>query len=486
MTSRRSAAPATESARRDGPVVRFTSWSTRADRTGPVGLRPLSTVRARLTVLGTVVVAAMLIVSALALVGVQHRLLLAGVDEALRQRVDNIQSSVAGPGRRAVLVEEGDREDSFLQVIDPSGEVFAASPNIQGYPAATTPPPPGADQVLRTVTGVAISPHPFRVLAQQVQTASGPKTLLAGKNLDDVQGSVAILATSLSVLVPLILALLALLIWWVSGRALRPVDTIRAEVEAITGHDLGRRVQVSPSNDEIARLAGTMNAMLDRIQNSTEQQRRFVADASHELRTPLTRLRSELELLLADPTEPRASCYALLTDTVELQNLVDDLLFMARSQAYVPDTRTELVDLDDLILAEARRLRAGGRVGVDTTTVGPARVLGVPSELARMARNLVTNAERHARTTVWLQSHESHRHSVLVVSDDGPGIPTDQRSAVFQRFTRLDAARSRDAGGAGLGLAIVNDVVQRHRGSVSITSSPTGGAQFTVTLPRAD
>jgi signal transduction histidine kinase len=465
----------------DSHVVTTVAGPT--ERAGP---HLVATVRAKLTLLGTAVVAAVLVISAAALIGVQHRLLLAGVDEALRQRIDNIQASVSGPDQRVVLAQEGDREDSFLQLVEPNGRVVAASPNLQGIPVVISPPPPTTGQVLRTVTGVAISPHPFRVLARRVQTDSGPRTLFAGKNLDDVQGSVDILTASLSVLIPLIVALLGLLIWWVSGRALRPVEDIRVEVDSIGGSETHRRVPVPPTDDEIARLARTMNAMLDRIQDTTEQQRRFVADASHELRTPLTRLRAQLELMPTDPEQSQSSSHTLLADTVELQNLVDDLLFLARSQACAPSTSTQLVDLDDLILAEARRLRAGGRVNVDATAVGAARVLGVPSELARMVRNLMANAERHARTTVRLECLENQEHSVLVVSDDGPGIPPDRRSAVFQRFTRLDEARSRDAGGAGLGLAIVNEVVQRHDGTIEVTAAPTGGAEFTVTLPRAN
>jgi len=445
----------------------------------------LSTVRARLTLLGSAVVAAMLLISALALITVQRRLLLSGVDEALRQRVDNVQVLVDGSDRSQALAEEGDREDSFLQLLDPKGLVVSASQNVRGAPAATSAPP-GTGDVLRTVTGVTISPHRFRVLARRVQTRSGPRIVVAGKNLDDFEGSIQILTVSLTILIPPIVILLAVLVWWVTGRALRPVEIIRAEVEAIGGSELDRRIQVPATNDEIARLTRTMNAMLDRLQHTTNQQRRFVADASHELRTPLTRLTSELELLLADPARQKGDFDNLLADALELQNLVDDLLFLARSQSGLPDARAQVVDLDDLVLSEASRLRAGGRLTVDTIAVGPARVIGVPNELVRVVRNLVANAERHARFTVSLRSQECDGRSLLVISDDGPGIRPEHRAAVFERFTRLDDARSRDAGGAGLGLAIVNDIVTRHGGMVSVTTAPAGGAEFTVSLPRVE
>jgi signal transduction histidine kinase len=448
--------------------------------------RPFSTLRARLTLLSSAVVAAMLVVSALTLTTVQRRLLLDGVDEALKQRVDNVQVLVQEAGGTEVLADEGDREDSFVQLLDANGRVVSASQNMLAAPAAAPPPPPGVAEVRRTVSGVRISPHRFRVMVRRLQTDSGPRVLIVGKNLDDFEGSLQILTLSLAVLIPPIVILLVGMVWWVTGRALRPVEDIRAEVESMGGSQLDRRVQVPGTDDEIARLARTMNSMLDRLQRSTEQQRRFVADASHELRTPLTRLRSELELLVADPDRSGGDAQSLLADTVDLEHLVDDLLFLARSQSAPPDASAQVVDLDDLMLDEASRLRAGHRLVVDTVGVGPARVTGVPSELVRVVRNLVANAERHARSTVTMQSRECDGDSILVVSDDGPGIAAEHRAAVFERFTRLDEARSRDAGGAGLGLAIVRDIVARHGGAVSVTTSPAGGAEFTVTLPRVD
>jgi signal transduction histidine kinase len=330
-----------------------------------------------------------------------------------------------------------------------------------------------------------VSSSEFRVLARGIASRRGPLTLVVGKNLDDVAESTHVLTRSLLEVCPPIVAVLALLLWWLTGRTLRPVELLRTEVDRMGGDDLARRVPVPATDDEIARLARTMNAMLERLERAGGQQRRFAADASHEMRGPLTRLRAELELALAEPGGVGAERFRrLLADTVELQTLVEDLLFLARSDGRPGVPAAAPVDLDDLVLAEARRLRGEGRVSVDTSGVGPARVRGEAGHLARALRNLTSNAARHARSTVYLGSAEVGGQCRVVVADDGPGIPAEQRDAVFERFVRLDEARARDTGGSGLGLAIVKEIVTRHEGSVGVSDSDAGGARFTITLPR--
>jgi signal transduction histidine kinase len=303
-----------------------------------------------------------------------------------------------------------------------------------------------------------------------------------------VDETVRILTASLILAIPVVVAVLAFLVWWLTGRVLRPVEAIRSEVANIQGTELHRRVPVPGSYDEISRLAWTMNAMLDRVEHAIERQRRFVADASHELRSPLARIRADLEVGIAYPNtqDPDGLHRSLLADTIGLQELVDDLLLHARLESGSIGPASAPVDLDDLLLDEARRLRQRGRVRVDTSAISAARVLGDPKQLRRAIGNLTSNAERHATTTVTLELRENAEHSVLVVADDGPGIPVRDHATVFQRFTRLDDARSREAGGSGLGLAIVHDIVARHGGTIAITSSDGDGARFVVTLPRID
>jgi signal transduction histidine kinase len=448
--------------------------------------RPLRTLRGRLTLVATAVVAVVLVASAIGLVLVQRRVLTHGIDEALRQRADNVQAEAA---RGGALPVEGDPEDSFLQVVDGDGRVLAASVNARGVPAAVPPLEPGEATVLRTVALSAFADGAeLRVLGRPLGSGSSRSTLVVAKNLDDVAESVSVLMLSLTLSIPGIVALLGALTWWLTGRALRPVESLRAEVASISGTELARRLPVTTAADEITRLASTMNELLARVEQATARQERFVADASHELRIPLTRIRSELEIGLAHPesVDPAPLHRSLLADVAQLQQLVDDLLLLARSgSGAVPMPRTP-VDLDDVVLVEAKRLRERGRVRVDTTGLSAARTRGDRNELARAVRNLASNAERHARNVVAFELREDTAWSELVVRDDGPGIPAEHRTTVFQRFTRLDEARSQDAGGSGLGLAIVQDIVTRHGGTVALTSADGEGARFLVRLPRAE
>jgi len=294
--------------------------------------------------------------------------------------------------------------------------------------------------------------------------------------------------TSLMVSIPVVVLLLAAVVWWLMGRALAPMEAIRAEVSSIRGDELNRRVPVPSGDDEVSRLARTMNALLERVEQATARQRQFVGDASHELRSPLTRIRSTLEVSIAHPPTggPDSTYDSLLSDTVQLQQLVDDLLFLARSDSGLIDGPDDVVDLDDLVLEQVRQIRARGRVFVDASAVSAARVSGDAHALSRAIANLGSNAERHAATTVTFALSERDDRCELVVGDDGPGIPVEHREAVFKRFTRLDSARSRGGGGAGLGLAIVADIVVRHHGTIHVGTSPAGGACLTVALPSVD
>jgi signal transduction histidine kinase len=442
------------------------------------------TVRWRLTLLAAALVAATLIVSAAGLVMLDQRLLLRAVDETLVQRADNIETDVARGAVTAALRSEGDLEDSFVQIIDGNGLVIGTTTNAASLPAMTSPLGPEFTQVFRRVSAPPLSDHEFRILARPVPSTM--TTLVVAKNLDDLTESVRTLMLSLAISIPVAVSLLAAVVWWLMGRALAPVEAVRAEVAGMHGADLHRRVPVRNNDDEISRLAATMNALLERVEQATNRQREFVADASHELRGPLTRIRSLLEVSIAHPAsaKPQATYRSVLSDVTKLQQLVDDLLFLARSESGRQEVSD--VDLDDLVLDQVRELRARGRVRVDTSAVSAARVRGDANQLKRAISNLASNAERHAATTITFELREYDGQSELVVADDGPGIPEEQRDAVLQRFTRLDDARSRDSGGAGLGLAIVHDIVARHSGTVSIGTSETGGARMILTFARAD
>jgi signal transduction histidine kinase len=312
-------------------------------------------------------------------------------------------------------------------------------------------------------------------------------TIHVAGNLEDVEESTAVLAVSLLVAVPISAEVLAGIVWWSVGRTLRPVEDIRAQVDQISGTRLDRRVPEPGTHDEIARLAHTMNGMLSRLDESAERQRRFVADASHELRSPLARIRSELDVDMARPASADlgATHRSVLAETVTLQRLVDDLLLLARGDGGALDSaRRAPVDLDDLVTRQARRLRAGSALRVDTREVAAAQVLGDDSQLQRAIANLLDNAVRHARSSIAMTLIETlDGQAVLAVVDDGPGIPAEECDVVFQRFTRLDGARHAAHGGAGLGLAIAREIAERHGGTLALDPVHHPGARFVLTLP---
>lgn len=308
--------------------------------------------------------------------------------------------------------------------------------------------------------------------------------LVVGKNLDDVTEGVHALIAALAVVSPALILLLGGLSWCLIGPTLRPVDEIRREVENIGGGELHRRVPVPDTDDEIATLAHTMNAMLARVQETSDQKQQFVDDASHELRTPLTRMITELDVALVHPHQehPNETLRRVHAGATELHRLLEDLLFLARSSQTRSIPPNE-VDLDDIVLAVAADARTTSKLTIDTggVTAGPTR--GDSRALTRAIANIVANGIHHAHTTVSLTVRADHDTSWVIVDDDGNGIAPDDRERVFERFTRLDEARDRDAGGAGLSLAIAREIIQRHVGGITISDSPTGGARFMISLP---
>jgi signal transduction histidine kinase len=235
---------------------------------------------------------------------------------------------------------------------------------------------------------------------------------------------------------------------------------------------------VPESQDEIHRLAVTLNDMLARIETARARQRAFVADAAHELRSPLTNMRTQLEVAqrLGERTDWPTVSDDLLADTERLARLVEDLLLLARSDdpaaAEAARRAAVPVELGELLAGVSARYPSPPVVL--RTPAAPCWVLGDPDALHRVVANLVDNAVRHARTRVVLAARAEGRERVVAVTDDGPGIPAADRERVFDRFTRLDDARARDAGGAGLGLAIVRELVRRHGGAVRLSDAGPG------------
>ncbi len=441
---------------------------------------PTRSVRFQVTALATIILAVVLSAVGLALLIVQQRSLTAAVDEGLRRRADDLATVVVNSIPDSLA---GADDDYAAQLVAADGSVLVSSPNLAGDVIA---PDPGTAEVIveRRLEGPEDT---FRVLSRSVDTSQGRLVVHVAAAADDITDSVGVLRGSLLVAVPLAIVVLAGTIWWLVGRSLQPVEAIRSEVMAISETDLDRRVPVPPTEDEISRLAATMNHMLDRLEEGVSRIQRFAADASHELRSPLTRMRSELEVDLANQksSDLAATHRSVLEELVALQSLVDDLLFLARSDAGRQVRRSDPVDLDDVILSEAQRLQATTDLGIDVRRVSAGQVAGDRSQLVRAVRNLADNAARHAATRVIISLQEVEGAVEFTVSDDGLGVPAAERDAVFERFARLDEARSRDRGGTGLGLAIVRDIVTRHGGTIAIDGAVEQGATFVVRLPAS-
>lgn len=442
--------------------------------------KPRMGIRVRITLIALTTMALVLLLTAGALLSLHQRVLTDSLDESLASRSEEIETLLDSNELPPIITGQGD-DDAVAQVVGTAGQVIASSLNFVGQPALTRPA--AGRGTFRTVRFVT-QDRGMRLNSRVV----GDVVVHTAASIDEVEDSTAALLRGLLVTVPVAVILLGLVIWRTVGRALRPVDRISSRVGEITATNLHLRVPQSATDDEIGRLANTMNDMLDRLQRSAEQQQRFVADASHELRGPLTRIRTELEVDLLHPADSdlAATHRSVLDETGSLQQLIDDLLTLARLDAPSAGPTAagdQLLDLDDIVFRETSRLRSAGRVTVDVSGVTAVQAMGHPEQLTRVIRNLADNAQRHARSMVTIGLCERDGIAQLTVADDGPGIAEADRERIFERFTRLDEARTSDSGGTGLGLAITREIVQRHGGTVAVDPQASDGATFVVRLP---
>jgi signal transduction histidine kinase len=430
-------------------------------------------VRLRTTLAATLVVGVVLTVGSAVFVRLVEDAFVGNVTSTAERDAESTADLLEASG--ATRLPEID--DALQQLFDAAGARVATSEDAELLSL------PHVDAPARA----AIDGRDHILVARVATIAGADYDLRVALPLDEPLAATRTVSNLLLIGVPALLLLLAVVTWLIVGRALRPVETIRREVDAIGANELDRRVAEPRTDDEVGRLARTMNRMLARLEASARAQRRFVSDASHELRSPLASLRQHAELARSYPDRIDAGELAgvMLDEGARLQDLVESLLLLARLDENSGTVVRNPVDLDDLVLADAKRVRDVGTVVLDTSGVGPARVTGDERMLARAVRNLTDNAARHARSAVAVAVHVRGGEVELTVDDDGSGIPRDEREHVFERFVRLDEGRARDAGGSGLGLAIAAEVVRAHGGSLAIEDSPTGGARFAVRLPAA-
>ncbi|MFI5483842.1 ATP-binding protein [Streptomyces rubiginosohelvolus] len=480
----------------------------------------MRSVRARAALGATLVVAVALIGAGLAVLLVLRDNLIGQADLQAEVAARDVAGQLA-TGTAYDDLELDDEEDHPVQVVDEEGRVVIVSKDLRAVTgtgatdvtpvpsasAGATPSPDGDDDgddgqdddSSRPDSGEVSSDDPefsdgtatvdrttadYRFAAVEATTRDGVTlTVYAGAPLAAEQEAVGTVRGAMLTGLPVLLVVVAGVTWLVTRRALRPVEGIRREMAAITAsEDLARRVPEPDSRDEIAALARTTNETLTVLEASVERQRRFVADASHELRSPIASLRTQLEVAEAHPE--LLDLPGAVADTVRLQVLAADLLLLARLDAgEKPGGGT--VELGALVREEVSQ-RTGDRiaVAVEVPESGAFEVNGSRGQLSRVIGNLLDNAQRHAEGSVAVSVAADGRGVRVEVRDDGAGVPEDERERIFERFVRLDDARSRDDGGAGLGLAIARDVAARHGGTLTVHRADEGGAAFRLWLPR--
>ncbi len=440
----------------------------------------LRSVRGRMTAAAVAIVGVVLVIGAVALVLFIQGSLTASVLADLRVRANELAAELeagADPLRLTAL----DSSALLIQVLDPEGVLVAGSEEAGRRPLAELPN--GGSAPIEGDEG-----EPFLAYAAEAEIGGVEGQVLVARPIGHVGETTTVVASLLAVGIPLLLMIVAVTAWLLVGRALLPVEMMRREVDEISASQLHRRVPTAPGTDEISRLATTMNRMLDRLERAQQRQRELVADTSHELRSPIATIRQHAEVALSHPARATLAEFAetVLAEDLRLARLVEDLLVLAQTDERTLELEAHPLDLDDLVLEEARRLRASSPLTVDTSLVSAGRVNGDRVWLRRVVANLADNAARHARARIAFSLGEAGSSVQFHVDDDGAGIPPDDRERVFQRFVRLDSARARNDGGSGLGLAIVAELVRAHGGSVTIADSPLGGAQIQVVLPRLD
>jgi signal transduction histidine kinase len=451
------------------------------------------------------VVVLVLVPVALALLDVERRWLDEGLLAAERSEALRIASLLSSGKRpRDLSLSHG---PSLVQVVDDGGSVVAASPPLLGMPPLPEGKPslddpgvkvarlkrlpaagPAGTRSASAGGAPALAAGPYLLVTVHASTPRGSWTVHVVRSLASAEAPMGSLRIDVLAGLPALVLLVGTMTWLLNSRSLRPVEALRAETVEIVRRRLGRRLEGKHTGGDTARLAGTMNDLLDRLDASAVRQRHFVADASHELRSPLATIQTMLDVALAHPERTHwvATAHEIGRETARMQRVVEDMLLLAQMDEDIVPPRLEQVDLDELVLTEAKRLRDRGRVEVDAARVSGARVIGDPDQLTRVVRNLVANAERHATSMVCLELRTVDGEAELVVADNGPGIPPADRERVFERFTRLDEARGRGWGGAGLGLAIAREVVGAHGGRIWVAvDTADAGARLVVRLPCA-
>lgn len=444
-------------------------------------------VRKRATATAVAVVAAALLVGGLILLLLLQRALVASTETLTRLQAEAVIVHIVEQDldEARKYVRSAARPGQYIQILDPNGSVFAASVAATAATPITTLRPEAKQTLSQHVSGPkSLLDDELFVVATGVGEDEKVYTVVVAATVQVQSETVTTVAWFMLGAAPLLLAGVGVGVWILVGRSLRQVERIRGQVAGINARSLDGRVAVPQTSDEIQALALTMNMMLDRLQASDLEQRRFVSDASHELRSPLATLSAAVEIAAADSSGAtwEEMKEVLAGETARMRYLVEDLLTLAKTNDGGLRLDPADVDLDDVLDEEVRRLRSTSNHEIEAL-LEPARVTGDVRRLGQAVRNVLDNAERHAQSRISIQVRNTADGVLLTIDNDGPPVPIAERERIFERFVRLDESRSRESGGSGLGLAIAAAIMSAHRGRILSMEAPGGGCRFELAFP---
>ena len=420
------------------------------------------------------------------------------VDDELESQVDDLKVFLQAQNKDASLaklqeeVNESyaiEHSGDYLQIYAENGQLIYRSAFLQEHPVELATPAQAGEPIFRNRR---IEHLPFRFLLQKIAINGHVYTIEMGTRADDAVQTLSLFRSSLLMFAPLLLLVAAGGGYWLSRRALAPVDALVRTARDIGGANLNRRLLKLDTGDELQRLSDTLNEMLDRIEAAFLRVTEFTADASHELRTPVSLIRTEAELALRrsrGETEYRESLRHILLEAERTTALIEQMLSLARGDSGRETLHMQTVDVCQTLrnvvegwqqVAALRGMQFSASIGAQDLLV-----MGDEAALRRVADILLDNAFKYTPSpgSVQLSLEQSGESVVITVEDSGVGIAPEDQPKIFERFYRVDKARSREQGGAGLGLAIAQWIVTQHRGSIAVESRPGAGAIFRVTLP---